>query len=124
MSEWIEVDRARVRMRTDGIAEIQHNAHVQYTGPLARGHMERLRELLTTPKAPLMVVVPDGFRLDEEARTYLLKSDDIRDHVSSGALLMGSRPEAVAVNLFLKFGRPVCPMKAFHRERDAIAWLR
>jgi hypothetical protein len=124
MSEWVEVPKARLRLREDGIGEIRHEAGVLYTGALAAAHVEAFRERLQGRRVPLLVVVGDGFRPDEEARDFLLRSDAVRDTFTRGAMLFGGRAEAMAVNLFLKVRRPVRPMKAFTKEGDALAWLR
>lgn len=124
MTEWIEVPKARLRLREDGIVEVRHDDHVQYTGELAAAHVETCRTLLEGRRAPLLIVVGRGFKLEEAAREFLLRSDPVRDSFTCGAMLLGNRAEALATNLFLKVSRPVCPMKAFAREQDALAWMR
>lgn len=121
--EWSDVGRARLRVRDDGVAEIQHDAGVLYTRSAAAEHTARVRELLGGRPAPMLVVVGDGFRPDEGARDYLMRSPEIAEVFTAGAILFRRRAEAMAVNLFLKLRRPVCPMKAFADERDALEWL-
>lgn len=122
MTDWVRLDRARARVRDDGIAEISHDPDVAYTAALARGHVAHFAEVLTG-RAPLLVVVSSGFLPDEGARRFLLKSEEVAATFSAGAMLFGGRAEAMVVNVALRVARPVCPMKAFHREADAVAWL-
>ena len=123
MDEWTETEHARLRVRADGVAEIRHRDGVRHTLPLAKEQVAAFAALLPRP-APFLVVVGADFSQDEDAREYLLTSDEVRATFTRAALLFSRRVEQVAVDLFLRVRRPVVPMRAFRDEAAALAWLR
>ena len=122
-TKWIEVEHARIRRRRDGVAEVVHDDGVLYSEALARAHIEQFKELLSDAgRAPLLMHVPSGFKLEDDARRFLL-SAEMAATFTSGAMLFGRRLEALAVSAFLRVATTGVPMKAFTKERSALTWL-
>lgn len=123
MDEWTETEHARLRLRADGVAEIRHRDGVRHTLALAKEQVAAFYARLPGP-APFLVVVGEGFGQDDDAREYLLTSEEVRATFTRVALLFSRRVEKVAVDLFLRVRRPVVPIRAFRDEPAALAWLR
>lgn len=122
--EWLDSPHARLRVRSDGVAEIRHKDGVHHTLAIARAQLDAFRERLDGAKAPLLVVVGSGFRQDEDARELLLRAPAMSETFTRAAMVLGGRIEQVAVSVFLRVQRTAVPVRAFHDEAEALRWLR
>jgi hypothetical protein len=113
-----------VTFRPDGIIHT-HFHKGQFT--IDVDHVKQINavcgELTNGKKVPMLI---DGDQLtipSEEARSFVAQKDS-NPYSLAEAFLVGSLPQKLIANFFMRFNKPGRPTKMFTRKEEALVWLK
>jgi hypothetical protein len=116
-------DYASVRVRTDGIVQVNSKEDFVYTIEETVEVHKAINEL-TDEKMMLVLHVPGRYTsIDEETRRFIASKHGLRFTIAQ-AFVIGSMAQRIIANFFMKVNKPARPTRFFTSQGEAEKWLK
>jgi hypothetical protein len=119
----VELRSQFIWLDSDGILHVQVKPQVEIHLEDAREALEQSHLLRAGKLHPVLVDLTHSKGVSREAREYYAGEEAAKSGLAA-ALLIGSPLARAIGNFFMKFNKPVFPVRLFTSETEALAWLK
>ncbi|MCW3072246.1 MAG: hypothetical protein JWO44_2136 [Bacteroidetes bacterium] len=112
-----------VAIRIDGLAQVSISGDEEIDVQHVKLIVDRLEELGSGKRFPLLILVSEYILPTPEARAYIA-SPESDPFASAEAYVIRSFPQKLVGNIYLGFNKPARPTRLFNNEEKAIEWLK
>ncbi len=120
--EKIELARAEVGLRTDGIMYFRINDGEILELDDSKQIVDAIKRIGEGKPYPNLVVVGKDASVDSEARAFAA-SEEGNIYTVADAVVIHSFAQQLVGNFYIRFNKPIRPTRLFNSEARAIQWL-
>ena len=117
------IENAEIKFLPEEIVHIHYLAGNNYTLDQNKAIFEKVTALTKLKKARILISGGDFVTHDAEATKYNA-SADVMERCSAVAMITQELADRLVANFFMKFYKPLAPVRFFSKQEDAIAWLQ
>jgi hypothetical protein len=117
-----EIDEAFIKLRKDGIVQIQYKRGTEINPALQVKVMAIFKEICHDRKRPFLFGAMEYVTVTKEARENAIALESVFPG-SATAVIASNTAYRLTANFYLKVNRPKTPFKVFQNEEKAVAWL-
>ena len=114
---------AEMYIDEDGILQILFFRGVEVTLEKAKEYYAVSNDLLNNQKSLVLVDASEDYQITEEAKAYIQTEEAMKNRIAV-AFVTKSIANQLMFNLYLKFYKPLVPMKMFSNKTVALNWLK
>lgn len=123
--EEIVLKTATLRIDASGILRVRYHNDVDMTPEDAKRHINAVVKLCSGRKRPFLIDTRNTRgTYSQEAMRKLAKNPEIVRLRKAQAIIIDSLPNRLLANFYIKFHKPVNPIKIFEKENEALQWLK
>lgn len=109
-------------LRSDGIVELRTTDDAYFTIVEARQYLDALREITGGVPRPILKVPGKHANIDNETRIIMASAEGLQYSLVE-AVVIRSLAQRIIGNFYIKFDRPVKPVRLFTNKAEAEKWL-
>ena len=117
------IANAEISFLKEGIVHIHYLAGNDYTVGDNKLIFERVASLTKLKRVRILISGGDFVTHDAEATKYNA-SAEVMDRCSAVAMITQELADRLVANFFMKFYKPLAPVRFFSKQEDAIEWLQ
>jgi hypothetical protein len=119
----IDLDEARISLRSDSIAVVKFKKNTVLDVPLQIRLLVAYNELVGNKLTPFIFEAEEGVTITKEARDNATNLEEESPCMAS-AVVVQNIAYAMIANFYMKFNKPKRPYKVFNDKQEAIDWLK
>ncbi len=121
--EEINLQHTVLRMRDDGIVQVNFNDKLEIDTNEARDILNAQKELSKGKKVLVLNVAGKQTTATSAARDFAA-SDEATKYTLAEAYVVNNLAQKLVGNFYVNFHKPKAPTKIFTNETDAVNWLK
>ncbi len=114
---------AEMYIDEDGILQIRFYRGVTVTLEKVKEYYAVSNDLLNNQKSLVLIDASEDYEITEEAKAYGQTEEAMKNRIAI-AFVTKSLANQLMFNLYLKFYKPLVPMKMFANKESALIWLK
>jgi hypothetical protein len=114
---------AEMYIDEDGILQIRFFRGVEVTLEKAIEYYAVSNDLLNNQKSLVLVDASEDYQITEEAKAYVQTEEAMKNRIAI-AFVTNSLANQLMFNLYVKFYKPLVPLKMFSNKTAALKWLK
>jgi hypothetical protein len=114
---------AEMYIDEDGILQIRFFRGVEVTLEKAIEYYAVSNDLLNNQKSLVLVDASEDYQITEEAKAYVQTEEAMKNRIAI-AFVTNSIANQLMFNLYVKFYKPLVPLKMFSNKTAALKWLK
>jgi len=114
---------AEMYIDEDGILQIRFFRGVEVTLEKAIEYYAVSNDLLNNQKSLVLVDASEDYQITEEAKAYVQTEEAMKNRIAI-AFVTNSLANQLMFNLYVKFYKPLVPLKMFSNKTAALNWLK
>lgn len=118
----IEIDKAIVSLRDDGIMQYNIKPHTEYTEDDVKAANEAAGKLGAGKAYPNIIFIDHFLNADADCRKFAA-SEESNIYTIADAFVLNSVALKLIGNFYIKVNRPVRPTQICNTEEEALNWL-
>lgn len=118
----IEIDKAIVSLREDGIMQYNIKPHTEYSVRDVMAANDAAGKLGSGKAYPNIIFIDHFLNADADCRKYAA-SEESNVYTVADAFVLNSVALKLIGNFYIKVNKPVRPTRIFSNEQEAIDWL-
>jgi hypothetical protein len=118
----ISTSVAEMYIDDDGILQIRFFEGVKVTLEKVKEYYAITNDLLKNQKSLVLIDASEDYEITEEAKAYGQTEEAMKNRIAV-AFVTKSIANQLMFNLYLKFYKPLVPMKMFSDKTAALKWL-
>jgi hypothetical protein len=122
MSEYFENAYLKIQKK-DQFIHVVYGPDTRLTLEIAKDAVKERLKISNGVTLPMLIDIGGLVSVTKEARIYFASEEAIA-HISKGAIVLKTSTQTVIGNFFLFFDRPKIETKLFHKEDEALKWLK
>jgi hypothetical protein len=122
MSQLIELGHSTIKLREDGILQVDFVDELLLDVTECKELIRNYTSILGTKKVPILHVFGKYMEATKGARDFSASSEGLK-HSSAEAYVLNSLAHKLLLNFYIKFNKPSVPTKYFSTKEEAITWL-
>lgn len=116
------IANARISFLKQGIVHIHYLAGNNYSLADNKKIFDRVVEMTGLKKVKILISGGDFVTHDADATKYNA-SEEVMSRCAAVAMITQELADRLVANFFLKFYKPVAPIRFFSGQEDALVWL-